>query len=40
MAMANLANEGGLVVLLLQSAIPLSMIITRIFLKVKYKVSF
>jgi hypothetical protein len=36
LAMANLASQGGLVVLLLQSAIPSSMVITRIFLKVKY----
>lgn len=32
-------NNGGLVVLLLQSAIPMSMLITRLFLKVKYRMS-
>lgn len=37
LAISNLQAEGGLVVLLLQSAIPMSMIITKIFLKVKYR---
>lgn len=35
LAISKLAAEGGLVVLLMQSAIPLSMAITKIFLKVK-----
>lgn len=39
LATANLSNQGTLVVLLLQAAIPLSMLITKIFLKVKYRIS-
>jgi hypothetical protein len=37
LSMAKLQDQGGLIVLLLQSAIPSSMLITRIFLKVQYK---
>jgi hypothetical protein len=37
-ATAYLSNDGALVVLLLQSAIPSSMVITKLFLKTKYKV--
>lgn len=35
---AYLSDQGALVVLLLQSAIPISMIITKIFLKTKYRI--
>ena len=37
LAISKLSKEGGLVVLLLQSAIPLSICITKVFLGVKYK---
>lgn len=37
LALSKLQAEGGLVILLMQSAIPLSMIITRMFLGTQYK---